>query len=153
MTATLIITAQDPASTLAQMMLKAHWAEIQRRYDLASSEGIPPHSFQVPRAGFWVALMGETPIGSVGLKPFSDHVAELSAMYVSPDYRGAGVAQNLMHALETHARQQAFVSIRLRAGGPQPEAVRFYAKMGFTPIDRYGQWSEDHSAWCFEKAL
>src|SRR4051812_41758266 len=100
MTATVIVVRQDPYSTLAQAMLKAHWSEIQRRYELASSQGIPPESFHAPRAGFWVALLGETPIGSVGVKPFSDHIAELSAMYVSPDFRGAGVAQNLMRTLE-----------------------------------------------------
>lgn len=153
MTATVIIAPQDPYSILAQTMLRAHWNEIRQRYALTSSQGILPESFHVPRAGFWVALAGETPIGSVGLKPFSDHIAEVSAMYVSPDFRGAGIAQNLMQTLEQHARQHTFTSIRLRAGGPQPEAVRFYNKMGFRPIARYGQWSDDHSAWCFEKEL
>jgi GNAT superfamily N-acetyltransferase len=152
-TATFVITVQDPYSMLAQEMLLAHSHEIRKRYELPSFRGISPESFCVPRSGFWIALLGDKPIGSVGLKPFSQHIAELSGMYVSPDYRRAGVAQSLMQALENHARQQAFIAVRLRAGGPQPEAVRFYGKMGFLPIVRYGQWSDDDTAWCFEKAL
>jgi putative acetyltransferase len=43
--------------------------------------------------------------------------------------------------------------LRLRAGEPQPEALRFYAAAGFLPIPPFGKWVDDDTARCFEKLL
>ena len=134
-------------------MLDALWDEIQRRYGFTAPNGIHPEDFSGSRAGFWVALAGESPVGSIAIKPLSEDAAELDAMYVVPEFRGRGVAQRLMHTLEDHARQHGFAFVRLRAGGPQPEAVRFYEKMGFHRIPCFGRWVADDTAWCFEKAV
>jgi GNAT superfamily N-acetyltransferase len=74
-------------------------------------------------------------------------------MYVAPDHRRAGVAQALLAALEEHARAAGVTVLRLRAGEPQPEALRFYRAAGFTPIGPFGRWVGDDTARCFEKSL
>ncbi|MBW4636874.1 MAG: GNAT family N-acetyltransferase [Gloeocapsa sp. UFS-A4-WI-NPMV-4B04] len=112
-----------------------------------------PDDFTNPRAAFWVAMVQDTPAGSIGLMPLSQDIADLNAMYVSPEFRGAGIAQGLMQALEEHARQHCFTVIRLRAGSQQPEAVRFYEKMGFNRIPCFGKYAESSNSWCFEKQL
>ena len=134
-------------------MLDALWDEIQRRYEFTSPNGIPPKDFTGPRAGFWVALDGDIPVGSIAIKPLSEDASELDAMYVTPEFRGTGVAQKLMRTVEEYARQQGFTLIRLRTGAPQPESVRFYQKMGFRRIPSFGRWVKDDTAWCFEKEL
>ncbi len=148
-----IITAQDPTTPPARAMLDALWDEIQRRYGFNASNGIHPEQFQEPRAGFWVAWAGDMPVGSLGLMPLSLETAELDGMYVAPAYRGVGVAQRLLLTLENHSRLHGFRILRLRAGAPQPEAVRFYEKMGFSRIPPFGRWVDDPTAWCFEKIL
>lgn len=153
MTSEVVIIPQAPDSAPAQAMLEALWAEIQRRYEFSAPNGIHPEAFSGPRAGFWVAMAGDMPVGSIAIKPLGEDSCELDAMYVAPEFRGAGVAQRLLDTLEAHARRHGFTGIRLRAGGPQPEAVRFYEKMGFYRIPCFGHWIEDRTAWCFEKLL
>jgi GNAT superfamily N-acetyltransferase len=41
------------------------------------------------------------------------------------------VALMLLAALEAHARNNGIEVLRLRAGEPQPEALRFYTTAGF----------------------
>jgi len=148
-----MIASHDPSSLHARAMLDALWGEIQRRYGFTAPNGIHPEDFTGPGAGFWVAVADEVPVGSLGLKPLSPGTGELDGMYVAPELRGTGLAQRLMDALEKHARAHGIGVLRLRAGSPQPEAVRFYAKVGFSRIPCFGKWVGDDTAWCFEKVL
>jgi putative acetyltransferase len=147
------IIPHDPASSAAQKMLDALWDEIETRYRFSAPNGITPELFNDPLSGFWVAEAGNEPAGSIGLIPLSTDTAELEGMYVAPDHRGTGVAQKLVETFEAHARANGFKSICLRAGEPQPEALRFYEKMGFRRIANYGQWVGDPDAWCLGKEI
>ncbi|MBA3252026.1 MAG: GNAT family N-acetyltransferase [Geodermatophilaceae bacterium] len=135
-------------------MQDALWWEIQRRYDFTAPDPIDRSAFDGPRGAFWVASHDGRPIGSIALAPL-DHpeVAELDVMYVAPDHRGTGLAQALLATLEDHARGVGIRLVRLRAGEPQPEALRFYVAAGFRPIPPFGRWAGDDTARCFEKAL
>jgi GNAT superfamily N-acetyltransferase len=148
-----VIISQEPGSAPARAMLDALWDEIQRRYEFTAPNAILPEEFAGPSAGFWVAFSGQTPVGSIAINPLPEGAAELDAMYVAPEFRGTGVAQRLLGEVEGHARQHGFTAIRLRAGAPQPEAVRFYEKMGFYRIPCFDKWADDETAWCFEKKL
>ena len=99
-----------------------------------------------------IAFANNEPVGSIAIVPLSEHEAELDIMYVVPSFRGSGIAKELMTALE-HAKENEFTIIKLRAGAPQPEALRFYEKMGFTQITAFGKWVNDATAACFEKKL
>lgn len=61
------------------------------------------------------------------------------------------MAQALLGSLEEHARDVGLEVVRLRAGDPQPEALRFYETAGFRPIEPFGRWVGDETARCFEK--
>jgi GNAT superfamily N-acetyltransferase len=153
MTAEIVILPQKPESSPALAMLDTLWAEIQLRYSFIAPNAILPGDFTGPGAGFWVAYDRETPVGSIAFKPLSEDTSELDAMYVSPEYRGTGVAQQLLYALEEYTQAQGHTTMRLRAGAPQPEAIRFYEKMGFYRIPCFGRWASDDTAWCFEREL
>jgi GNAT superfamily N-acetyltransferase len=153
MFANVTIQRHDPHSVHAQAMFDALWDEIQQRYDFTGPNGIRPDHFVGERAALWLAFDGDVPVGSIGLTPLSAHAGELDAVYVAPGYRGVGVAQQLLHVLEDAARQQSLTVLRLRAGEPQPEALRFYEKMGFQRIPCFGQWTQDPTAVCYEKSL
>ena len=148
-----VIRLQNPHSDPAQAMLDALWDEIQRRYEFTAPTDMHPDDFTNPRAAFWVAMVQDTPAGSIGLMPLPQDIAELNAMYVTPEFRGAGIAQGLIQAREEHARQHDFTVVPLRAGSQQPEAVRFYEKMGFNRIPCFGKYAESSNSWCFEKQL
>jgi putative acetyltransferase len=147
------IVSREPVSAPARAMLDALWDEIQHRYEFTAPNAILPGDFTGPGAGFWVAFSGETPVGSVAIKPLPKGASELDAMYVAPNFRETGVSARLLGVVEGYARSQGYTAIRLRAGEPQPEAVRFYEKMGYYRIPCFDKWVDDETAWCFEKKL
>ena len=133
------IIACDPSSLVARAMSDALWDEIQQRYGFTAANPYDPADFTGPVGGFWVAVEGDRkPIGSIAVTPLDPPVAELDVMYVAPEHRRAGVARLLLATLEAHCRSAGVGVLRLRAGDPQPEALRFYAAAGFVPIPSFG---------------
>jgi putative acetyltransferase len=149
----IVVSLCDPSDPQARAMASALWTEIQRRYGFEAPDPFDPGRFADPPGGFWVATHGTEPVGSVALTPLAAGLAELDVMYVAPDHRGRGIARALLAALEQHARAAGIGAVRLRAGDPQPEALRFYRAAGFTPIPPFGAWVGDPTARCFEKGL
>jgi putative acetyltransferase len=134
-------------------MARALWDEIQRRYGFTAEDPFDPTAFTGRVGAFWIATDDGRAVGSIALRQLSDTEGELDVMYVAPEHRGTGVAQALLAALEERARAVGMSVVRLRAGEPQPEALRFYAAAGFTPIPPFGRWIGDDTARCFEKSL
>jgi putative acetyltransferase len=147
------ITPQSPYSTSAQTMIAALWKEIQERYGFTGDCDINSSDFAEGQALFLVAFVSDLPVGSIGLKPLSKEIVELNVFYVSPEFRKQGIAQALLERFETHARRYSFRTVRLRAGGEQPEALCFYKKMGFISISCFGEYASDGANLCFEKQL
>jgi len=153
MTPAFAISPCDPSAPSARAMAAALWGEIQHRYGFVAPDPFAPSDFAGPVGGFWVATAGGDAVGSVALTPSEAGAAELDVMYVDPAHRKAGVARALLAAAVEHARSAGITVIRLRAGEPQPEALRFYTAAGFTPIAPFGKWIGDDSARCFELHL
>lgn len=147
------VVAVDPAGESALRMSKALWVEIQTRYGFSAPDPYDPRSVAGPLGGFWVAVDGGEPVGSIALAPLEEGRAELDIMYVAATHRRRGVARDLLAALETHARSVGVSEIVLRAGDPQPEAMAFYREAGFSRAERFGRWVEDDTAVCFQKQL
>ena len=148
-----VIAPADPLSAGARAMSDALWVEIQQRYGFEAPNPMDLAAYVGPVGGFWLATDAGRPVGSIALAPIDRLAAELDVMYVAPDHRGTGLAQALLAVLEQHARSAGVEVVRLRAGEPQPEALRFYAASGFLPIPRFGMWVDDDAARCFEKVL
>ncbi len=147
------ITPVPPTSAAARRMSDALWAEIQERYGFTAPNPFDPGVFATERSGFWVAFDGDEPVGSIALVALDERRAELDAMYVTPTRRRSGIADALLAEVEAHARKSGTTRIVLRAGAPQPEALAFYRSAGFTPIERFGRWTQDQTAACFGKTL
>ncbi len=146
--------ACDPSSPEARALSDALWEEIQQRYGFTAANPYDPANFVGPVGGFWVAVgSNRKPIGSIALAPLDPPAAELDVMYVAPEHRREGVARLLLATLESHCRSAGVGVLRLRAGDPQPEALRFYQAVGFVPIPPFGKWIGDDTARCFAKLL
>lgn len=143
----------QPTSAAARRMSDALWSEIQTRYGFAAPNPFDPEAFATERSGFWIAFDGDEPVGSIALAALDERRAELDAMYVTPPRRRSGIAEALLAEAEAHARKGGMTQIVLRAGAPQPEAIAFYRAVGFTPIERFGRWTQDQTAACFGKTL
>ena len=100
-----------------------------------------------------VCFDNELPVACGALKPFSNEAVEIKRMYVLQEYRGLGVAQLALKALENWAAELGFTKCVLETGKRMPDAIRFYTKSGYQSIPNYGQYIGMENSVCFDKSL
>ncbi|MGA9287367.1 MAG: GNAT family N-acetyltransferase [Anaerobacillus sp.] len=75
----------------------------------------------------FVAYDEQTPTAAGRLRVL-DHIAKVERICVLMNYRNTGLGQQLMNAIENHARKLELNEMKLNA---QMGAVRFYDKLGY----------------------
>ena len=92
-------------------------------------------------------------IGCGALKKYSKEDVEVKRMYVHPDYRGRGLASQILKELENWASELGFKKCILETGYNQPEAIKSYKKNNYEIIENYGQYAGVPTSICFEKPV
>jgi len=100
-----------------------------------------------------VAYINNKPVGCGAFKPFTDSTVEIKRMFVHPDYRGQGIAQELLTELEKWAAELGNTNCVLETGQKQPEAIQLYLKSGYLRIPNYGQYANVENSVCMQKML
>jgi putative acetyltransferase len=100
-----------------------------------------------------VAYENGAAIGCGAFKKYDDETVEIKRMFVRPENRGRGAAQEIIKDLETWARESGFKFAVLETGKKQPEAIRLYQKSGYEPIPNYGQYEGIENSVCMKKSL
>ncbi len=100
-----------------------------------------------------VAYIGVEPVGSGALRAYTAQTAEIKRMFVKPQFRGRGIAQNILSALEAWAKELNFSTCILETGKKQPEAISLYQKAGYTFIPNYGQYENMENSVSMKKIL
>ena len=100
-----------------------------------------------------VAYIDYIPVGCGAIKVFDTTTMEVKRMYVTPDYRGQGIAGKILTELERWSMELGYKKCVLETGINQPEALMLYHKSGFKRIPNYGQYANVMSSFCFEKVL
>ena len=135
----------------AQQLVAAAQEELTQRYGSGDGNPIESVQFDPPEGAFLVAWVDGVAVGCGGWRTIShfdedsslaEDVAEIKRMYVSPAVRNAGVATALLAALEDSAREHEMHRMILETGLAQPEAIRFYEKMGYERIANYGYYRD-----------
>ncbi len=72
-----------------------------------------------------------------------DGLAEVKRVYVNPDFRGLGIADRLMAAVEAQARQLQLPSLYLETGVDHLAAIGLYQKRGFIITGCFGEYRYD----------
>jgi putative acetyltransferase len=144
------VTWDDPD---AVRLRTAQRAELDARYGTEDHEpGAVPTADSV--AVFLVARdAGGTAVGCGGLRLLGPGSGEVKRMYVDPAVRGTGVAAALLRALEDHARRLGIARLLLETGTGQPDAIRFYQREGYEPIEAYGPYAGEPISRCFARDL
>ena len=100
-----------------------------------------------------IAYKNRIPVGCGAFKRFDDESVEIKRMYLKSDYRGSGIASNILKELEAWAKEEGYNRTVLETGTRQVEAVKFYDKSGYKRIPNYGQYVGMENSKCFEKRL
>jgi DNA-binding MarR family transcriptional regulator/GNAT superfamily N-acetyltransferase len=90
-------------------------------------------------SGFWMAYLDDKPAGCVVLRRLASipHAGECKRLYVRPEARGRGIAENLMDALEAFAWHQGMRWIYLDSYDDLKAAIGLYRKRGYVECERY----------------
>lgn len=144
------VTWDDPD---AVRLRAAQRTELDARYGTDDHEpGAAPTAESV--AVFLVARdAGGVAVGCGGLRVLEPGSGEIKRMYVEPPARGTGVAAALLRALEDHARDLGIARLLLETGTGQPDAIRFYRREGYEPIEAYGPYAGEPLSRCFARDL
>jgi GNAT superfamily N-acetyltransferase len=114
----------------------------------SGSEGIEPSTV----VATVVAYDDDGPVGHACLREL-DGELEIKRMYVVPTRRGAGIADELLAAMEDAAREEGARRVIIHTGDRQLAALKFYDRHGYTPIPVYPPYEDVAYSLCFEKIL
>jgi len=100
-----------------------------------------------------VAYEGDEAVGCGAMRHFSDGVMELKRMFVRQDFRGRGIASQILQELENWTLECGYMSCILETGRKQPEAIALYRKHLYHEIDNFEPYKGIESSMCFEKVF
>jgi GNAT superfamily N-acetyltransferase len=132
---------REPAASLEA----AFREEIGALYDGLAVDGpdMPtagPAELSPPDGTFLVGFdEDDAPVCCGGVKRLDVEACEIKRMYVVPDARGAGMARQLLAALEDAARELGYRIARLDTGPRQARAERIYRDAGYGPIANFNR--------------
>ena len=98
-----------------------------------------PEVLQQSQAFMVGAYANELLIG-IGAVKFFDDYAEIKRMYIEENFRGLSIAEHILTRLEEHAAKNGIHKICLETGTLHHAAQKFYQKMGYTSIERFGNY-------------
>lgn len=100
-----------------------------------------------------VAYESENPVGCGAIKKYDSQTAEVKRMYTLPDFRGKGIAKNILAELEKWAGELEYKNCILETGVKQIDAIGLYQKCGYHIIENYGQYQGVENSICMQKHL
>lgn len=95
----------------------------------------------------------EVAIGCGAFKAYDSQTVEIKRMYTLPEYRGRGVAKNIMAALEEWAKEEKYLVSILETGYLQKDAIVLYTKIGYEVMENFGQYEGISTSVCMQKTI
>ena len=90
-----------------------------------------PGDYTAPRGALFLARADGSPVGCIGLRPFSESIGELKRLYVIPDSRGSGHARALVSSAIAAARRIGYSELVLDTLASMRPAIALYESFGF----------------------
>ncbi len=122
-------------------------------YTAEQTFGYSPEQLAASGVHLVGAVVGDALVGIGGVEVQADGYAELKRFYVAPEHRGTGAADAVMAALLEHAHASGVGVVRLETGDKQQAAIGFYARHGFTVVDRFPPYLESATSVCMARSL
>lgn len=142
----------DPRDAQATALLAQSHALMRSLFPSESNHFLSIDQLCGPDIAFFVALEAGKTIGCCALKRFQDY-GEIKSMFIDPEHRGKGIADDLLRAIEVEARAQNLPIIRLETGDLLHAAHRVYQRHGYRTRGPFGDYTEDPRSIFMEKVL
>lgn len=109
-------------------------------YDKPAAELAAGHA---PNSVVYLARCDRRIAGCGALKRLSKKEAELTRVYVRPEFRGKGVGRAIVEAIILRARQSGYATLRLHSAIFMKEAHALYRSLGFQLTGPFRNVPED----------
>ena len=86
-------------------------------------------------------------------KKYDANTVEIKRMFVSPEARGMGIAQKILHELEFVAVQKGYTYAVLETLFKQTAAIALYQKVGYEIVDNYAPYVGLKDSVCMKKKI
>lgn len=86
----------------------------------------------------WVVVMDEIPAGCIAYRQKAESVGEVKRMFIKKEYRGRGIAKELLKTVENHARERGCHTLFLDTRITLEPAVSLYRVFGFDIVFQQG---------------
>jgi GNAT superfamily N-acetyltransferase len=122
-------------------------------------EAIREYVRDLPGLETIVAIEGNRLSGFLALKEHNPRAAEIHVMAVRPERHGRGVGRAMVEAAERRLRDRGVEFLQVKTLGPSREhepyarTRRFYARMGFVPLEENRLWGEGNPCLLLVKYL
>jgi putative acetyltransferase len=101
---------------------------------------------------FLAAYVDAVICGIGAVKVLNDY-GEIKRLYVPGNYRGKGIAKEIVKELENCLVKRSIFTARLETGIHQHEAIDLYKKLGYFEIAPFGDYTEDPLSVFMEKKI
>jgi putative acetyltransferase len=126
------------ATTLEEAV--THYSEVWPLHDMDDIQ----RQYLEQGGAFLVTTDGERIVGTGAFRQLEEKVCEVRRLWLLPEYQGKGLGYRMMMELLSLARQKGYEKARLETSPAyQPRAYRFYCRLGFYEIPRYGDEEDD----------
>lgn len=116
----------------------ATWLNVDLCFQNFDSELENLESIYIPPHGDLILCKNENEfIGCVGIRLFSDEVAEMKRLYVKESARKLGIGSTLVKEAETSAMKKGYKEIKLDTLKKMTTAVDLYRKNGYQETGSY----------------
>jgi putative acetyltransferase len=148
------IRVVDPQGEDALSLLREAAIEARALYPELHTEGAPwPGNPSTPPGGTYViAYELERPVACGALRPIDSATVEVRRMYVLKSARRSGLARKILVILEASAARMGYKVMCLETGSRQHPAMALYESFGFKRIAPFGEYVNDPTSICYEKA-
>ena len=133
--------AQEDNATLAHIVRSVLTEHGANKPGSAFADSSTDHLYELfskPRATYFVAEQNGTIAGGAGIHPLeggAEQICELQKMYLTPEYRGKGIARTLIDKCIGFAKQNGYTQIYLETMPELAKARRLYEHLGFRYLD------------------
>ena len=149
------INEADPQGQDALVLLHQAAIEARELYPEYHHTGDPwPTNSATPARGIYlIAYVDGEPVACGAFRPLEDTIVEVRRMFVVKSARRHGLGRTILRALEEAASRFGYRLMRLETGNRQLPAMALYEAYGFVRIEPFGEYVNDPTSICYEKAV
>ena len=86
---------------------------------------------------FFTATVSTKVVGTIGVRKFSDEIAELKRFYLLTEFRGQGIGKKLCEIAFEEAKRLGYKTLRLDTSFKSIAAIKIFRDYGFVEIEKY----------------